>query len=61
MPDSTYRYLEAGEIIQDGDEVDICRDPWRDDPVWIPATAIGRPAPDPKFPAHQIYRRKVES
>lgn len=53
-----YRLLEAGEIIQPGDQVDNCRDGWRDEPRWEPATSIGQPAPDPKYPAHRQYRRK---
>lgn len=54
-----YRVLFKGEIIQEGDEVDSCRDPWRDEPDWKPATAVGQPAPDPQYPAHQIYRRAI--
>jgi len=56
---SEYRRLEAGEIIQEGDEVDACRDGWRDDPVWVPAKCIGERAPDPRYPAHRTYRRPV--
>lgn len=54
-----YRILQKGEVIQEGDEVDDCRDSWRDEPVWKPATRIGRPAPDPIYPAHSIYRRTI--
>jgi hypothetical protein len=54
-----YRRLAKGEIIQEGDEVDACRDPWRDDPVWVPAKNVGEAAVDPAFPAHRIYRRKI--
>ena len=54
-----YRHLKHGEIIQPGDEVDACRDAWRDDPVWKPAGNIGEPAPAPQYPAHRIYRRKI--
>jgi len=57
--ESAYRFLEKGETIQEGDEVDACADPWRDNPVWRPAKCIGQPAPDPKYPSHRIYRRKV--
>lgn len=56
-----YRILNKGEIIQEGDEYDNCRDAWRDDAVWVPARNIGEPAPDPAFPAHRIYRRKTRS
>jgi len=54
-----YRYLEKDEIIQKGDETDYCRDPWRDPPIWMLALNIGEKAPDPRFPAHRIYRRRV--
>ena len=55
--DKRYRTLKEGEIIQDGDEVDCCRDGWRDEPVWKPATCIGQLAPDSRFPSHRVYRR----
>lgn len=58
--ENEYRHLAKGEIIQPGDEVDACRDPWRDRAVWKPARNIGEPAPDPQYPAHRIYRRKIE-
>lgn len=54
-----YRRLEKGEIIQEGDEWDACRDPWRDAADWQPATCIGDPAPDPQFVAHRQYRRPI--
>jgi hypothetical protein len=58
----TYRFLEKGEIVQEGDEVDACRDAMKDDPVWKPAVhSVGRPAPDPRFSSHRIFRRKVEA
>ena len=56
-----YRRLELNEIIQAGDEVDGCVDPWRDDPVWEPAGNIGQPAPDPQYPAHSQYRRPIQT
>ena len=57
----TYRRLEKGEVIQAGDEIDRCSDGWRDEPNWQPVHPldIGRCAPDPQFPAHRQYRRKV--
>lgn len=54
-----YYYLKKGDIIREGDEVDGCNDPWRDDPKWKPATNVGEPAPDPACPAHRIYRRRL--
>jgi len=58
-----YRILSKGEIIQAGDMIDRCSDPWRDEPVWesIHLSDIGKPAPDPAYPSHRIYRRKVLS
>ena len=55
-----YRILKKGEIIQEGDETDRCADPWRDDPVWEPAGNVGQPAPDPQYPSHRVYRRKIK-
>jgi len=57
---SKYRRLKKGEIIQKGDEYDACRDPWRDDAKWVPATCIGETAPDPQYVSHRQYRRKIE-
>lgn len=56
-----WRILENGEIIQPGDELDLCRDPWRDDPVWVVARPehIGQQASDPRYPAHVIVRRRT--
>lgn len=54
-----YRHLKKGEIIQEGDEFDGCRDQMKDDPIWTPTTCIGDKAPDPQFPAHRVYRRKI--
>lgn len=57
-----YRRLEKGEIIQSGDETDVCRDPWREPPIWKPVhpDSIGTEAPDPAFVSHRQYRRPVE-
>lgn len=58
--DNRYRQLKTGEIVQEGDEVDACRDGWRDEPVWKPAiNSIGEPAPDPLYPSHRRFRRLV--
>ena len=53
---TTYRILEAGEIIRAGDEADSSAG-WNDEAKWVPATCIGEPAPDPAYPAHRRYRR----
>ena len=58
--DYPYRHLEKGEIIQEGDEIDRCSDPWRDEPIWEPAGNIGEPAPDPYYPSHRQYRRPTQ-
>jgi hypothetical protein len=56
-----YRPLEKGEIIQDGDEADASRDMFCP-PLWQPVNpqSIGKPAPDPQYPAHTQYRRRVQ-
>jgi len=56
-----YRRLEKGEIVQAGDEFDGCGDPWRDDAVWVPATAIGHVVSDPNFVSHGLYRRPLKA
>lgn len=58
--DPRYRQLEAGETIQEGDEVDNGNDGWRDEPKWESAgRTVGSPAPDPRYPSHRRYRRKI--
>ena len=52
-----WRQLEKGERVAKGDWVDMCRDGWRDDPKWVPATKIGEAAPDPRYPSHRTFRR----
>jgi len=59
MKEEVYRGLKHGEIIREGDEVDSCRDGWKDKSRWVPATCIGKPAPDPLLPSHRQYRRKI--
>jgi hypothetical protein len=54
-----YRRLEMGEIIQEGDEYDNCGNAWKDEAVWVPATCIGEPAPNPNYVSHRQYRRKI--
>jgi hypothetical protein len=61
MSDDKYRILKHGELIKEGDEVDACANPWRGNPKWGPTKAEGQFAPDPRYPAHRIYRRKIES
>ena len=56
-----YRRLEYGEIIQHGDEIDLCGNPMKEFPIWEPAGNIGEPAPDPKYPSHGQYRRRIKS
>ncbi len=55
-----YRRLESGEIIQEGDEYDNCIDAWKDDAVWIPATDVGKKAPNPRYVSHRKYRRRID-
>jgi len=55
-----YYYLKKGEIVQDGDEVEMSAK-YNDPPKWVKASihSIGTPAPDPGFIAHRLFRRKV--
>ena len=52
-----YYYLKKGDIIKKGDEVDMCRDGWRDKSKWVKAKCLGEKAPDPVYPSHRRYRR----
>jgi len=55
-----YYYLDKGEIIQMGDEVEISNS-FNDPERWIKSKhCIGKPAPDPQYLAHRIYRRKIK-
>lgn len=58
-----WRHLEDGELIEAGDETDRSVDHWRDPVKWEPVhpADIGQPAPDPAYPAHRIFRRRVDS
>ena len=47
-----YRHLEEGELIVAGDE-------WLSDTGWLPTICVGQNAPNPIFPAHRVYRRRV--
>lgn len=60
VPAMKYRLLEKGELIQKGDERDMCNDGWRDPEDWQPVKdcEIGKPAPDPVYVSHRQYRRK---
>lgn len=53
-----YYYLKHNEIIREGDEVDVAADGWRDE-KWVPTRCAGQRAPDPQYPAHRRYRRKL--
>jgi len=52
--DNKYRRLEMGEIIDDDDEC------YRDGGVWTKTICAGRPAPDPNYTSHRLYRRKIK-
>jgi len=52
-----YYYLKEGEIIQEGDEVEVSAK-WNDPPKWVPAgITVGQKAPDPAYISHRKYRR----
>ena len=56
-----YRILEKGEVIRKGDEVEISNS-WKDPAKWVDAAehTLGTTAPDPRYPAHRMYRRKIK-
>lgn len=51
-----YYYLKKGEIIKDGDEVEISNG-FHSAPKWVKTNCIGQSAPDPQFESHRKYRR----
>lgn len=59
MSKKQYRHLQPGEIIQEGDEVEISNS-WHDPEKWVPAKCIGERVPE-GAPAHRIYRRPREA
>lgn len=56
-----YRTLQKGETVQAGDEKDAAANPWHDEAKWVPIhpSEIGEIAPDPAYPAHRRFRRKI--
>ena len=55
-----YYHLKKGEIVQEGDEVEMSNS-WNDPPKWVKAVnSIGQPALDPQFPAHRKFRRLIK-
>jgi len=54
-----YYYLQEGEIVQEGDEVEMSNT-IHDPALWVPAdNTVGQAAPDPAYPSHRKYRRLV--
>lgn len=54
-----YYYLKAGEIIEDGDEVEMSNT-IHDPALWVPVgNTVGQAAPDPAYVSHRKYRRLV--
>ena len=54
-----YYHLKEGEIIKDGDEVEMSNT-IHDPAKWIPASnTVGQTAPDPAYPSHRKYRRLI--
>lgn len=52
--DHNFRRLELGEIVRLGDEIQ------RDDGSWdLAVRSIGKPAPDPSYTSHRVFRRKL--
>ncbi len=55
-----YYYLKEGEVIQDGDEVEVSNS-IHDKPKWQKTRCVGQKAPDPRFPSHRKYRRLINN
>lgn len=53
-----YYYLEKGEVIKEGDEVEVSSK-YNDSARWQPTKCAGGLAPDPEIMSHRIYRRKL--
>lgn len=52
-----YYYLKEGDIIKEGDEVEMSAN-YNDPAKWVKATnCIGEKAPNPHYMAHRVYRR----
>lgn len=59
--DKNYRMLEKGEIIHKDDEVSADREDAGKEQQWKPTICAGQLAPDPKFLAHRLYRRRIKA
>lgn len=54
--DHDYRRLDDGELICATDEVQLDDGSWRK-PL---KSTVGKPAPDPAYTAHRVYRRRKD-
>ena len=55
-----YLYLQEGDTVCEGDEVEISNDGWRDPEKWVETTRAGVKAPNPNYISHRKYRRKIQ-
>ena len=56
-----YYYLKKGEIIKEGDEVEVSNG-WNTPDRWIKSVnCIGGKTPDPQYLAHRTYRREIKT
>ena len=56
-----YYYLKEGEIVQEGDEVEVSND-WRSPALWVKAkNSVGQKAPDPAYVSHRKFRRLIKT
>lgn len=54
-----YYYLKEGEIVQEGDEVEMSNG-GNNPEKWVTAVnSVGHPAPDPGFVSHRKFRRLI--
>lgn len=56
LKEKEYYYLKEGDVIQEGDEVEVSSN-FNDLPRWEKAKFAGQKAPDPAYISHRKYRR----
>lgn len=60
MKEAKYYYLKEGDIIKEGDEVEMSEG--LNAPVeWVKTKCVGQKAPSPLYVSHRKYRRLISS
>ena len=58
MDNKKYYHLKKGDVIKEGDEVEVSSK-YNDPAKWQKTRCAGGLAPDPQFMAHRKYRRLI--